>query len=406
MNFPNLRPKIYLVALMAATGSLTSIQGAAAPESLRPIPALQGSSLPMDVIWHEHSIALIATREPVATEIVGPALDHAQDVFIRHFGPPAEGRGLLYDRALIDHRPGGAAITHSWTLPWGLDDMRKMEPSASRGDMPFDQDMAQKFLKISQDPDALDAFLLEEAERQMPGVVAELDDAGKKQLLENMRAGFRKRETELRAQAEQVLAGDGIEPGETNGAIHADLQQAVGHLAHEIGHKLFIATIWGSNRSGQYGGDAPDWLDEAAAILMETESLAQVRREQFIASVNNKELIPLSQYLLMTHPALERSLVKPRDAATAPERSVSIHTRHLQGQDAQALTIFYAQTRGFVDYLLARTGEDRVFLDIAEHLKAGGSMAAWLRDGPTARRAALPQTLEGLDADFRAWARG
>lgn len=56
------------------------------------------------------------------------------------------------------------------------------------------------------------------------------------------------------------------------------------------------------------------------------------------------------------------------------------------------------------DYLLQRTGDDRVFLDIARHLSAGEDMRRWLNAGRVAREANLPCTLDGLDADFADWA--
>ena len=78
-------------------------------------------------------------------------------------------------------------------------------------------------------------------------------------------------------------------------------------LSHELGHKWFINRYPHSDMvqtAHAYGGWAPDWLDEAAAIAMESDNGKQRRRLRF----NNLEpdaRIPLPEFLTMVHPAAQ-----------------------------------------------------------------------------------------------------
>ena len=67
-------------------------------------------------------------------------------------------------------------------------------------------------------------------------------------------------------------------------SLETRLARDAGVLPHEIGHGWYVELFWPGavqDRSGHYGGPGPDWLDETAAILMETEAFAADRRRQF-----------------------------------------------------------------------------------------------------------------------------
>ena len=49
-------------------------------------------------------------------------------------------------------------------------------------------------------------------------------------------------------------------------------------LPHEIGHVLFIRYLAPESGSDQYGGGAPDWLDEMAAMAFEDAVGVAIRR--------------------------------------------------------------------------------------------------------------------------------
>lgn len=76
-------------------------------------------------------------------------------------------------------------------------------------------------------------------------------------------------------------------------------------LRHELLHQFFIRLLW-HNDGGpkQYGGGAPDWLDEAAAITGEPPYLVRSRRARFIKMLQSGAVIPMSRFLHMEHPAM------------------------------------------------------------------------------------------------------
>lgn len=72
-------------------------------------------------------------------------------------------------------------------------------------------------------------------------------------------------------------------------------------IRHEVAHLLFLNGVWPSTRgrSTRYGGDAPDWLDEAAAVAAESEGLTDARRAAFRKAARASQLIPLGQVSVM-----------------------------------------------------------------------------------------------------------
>lgn len=176
-------------------------------------------------------------------------------------------------------------------------------------------------------------------------------------------------------------------------------------LRHELGHLFFMTCIWPNTRGYQYGGDAPDWLDEAAAVLMETPVYKRQRRSRFGDMDSAGRLIPLADYLTMIHPFFNspamRDLLLSRQGMDKPERRIFF--AELSPETHTLEIDFYAQTRGFIDFLLEITGDDRVFLEIAQFLKAGGTMDGWLAESATARAAGLGGSVEVLERRWRDW---
>lgn len=82
-------------------------------------------------------------------------------------------------------------------------------------------------------------------------------------------------------------------------------------LRHEIGHDLFVRYLVPNTQSGQYGGDAPDWLDEMAAIAFEGTEQKTGRRRVVSILAEASKLMPLSKFLVMTHLELENSSPPP-----------------------------------------------------------------------------------------------
>lgn len=185
-----------------------------------------------------------------------------------------------------------------------------------------------------------------------------------------------------------------------------------GALRHEIGHLLLIAGFWPDALSGSaadggrhYGGPGPDWLDEVAAVLLEDPGLVGIRRAAFREARDRAALPPLEQFLGGDHPLRAWALDQSAGTAAASTGGGSEGlVRVVGGEEARALADrgghFYAQARGFADFLQARGGE-AVFGVIASALAGGQAFEAWLADsGPDH---GLPASLNALQDRWEDW---
>lgn len=162
-------------------------------------------------------------------------------------------------------------------------------------------------------------------------------------------------------------------------------------LPHEIGHALFIRYLVPKTRVDEYGGDAPDWLDEMAALAFEDAAGVRLRRRDTRRHAERGALIPLSRLLSMPHPEWSaRSIAPgpPTESATHQPRSV----------DTPA---FYATVRALFDFLIDRTGNEQVIRLLAEQVRAVVPLDQWLL--AHAVRGGVPQGLAGLDTEIRAF---
>ncbi len=160
-------------------------------------------------------------------------------------------------------------------------------------------------------------------------------------------------------------------------------------LRHEIGHDLFIRYLVPSTRSGQYGGDAPDWLDEMAAVVFEGEALRASRRRAAVRYLRAESLIPLQRFLTMTHPEMEAGSIPPSsDQHATVFDAVSEETPK-----------FYAMAWAFYDFLVSRTGNVAIIAELAAALRNGENLERWL----LARTGHRGNSVEALSAEFLAW---
>ena len=180
-----------------------------------------------------------------------------------------------------------------------------------------------------------------------------------------------------------------------------------GAFTHELGHMWFIAAFKpeGTEAGGGhgYGGWAPDWLDETAAVLLENEALTASRRKAF-KTMPPEDFYPLEKFLTMEHPALKSAqALKEKFGSKTEGGSRAII---LTGEEGEAFlkaagdsnpANFYTQVRGFADYVITATGDEQIFAKLARHLSGGGTMEDWLSqtDG-------LANTLENLTEDWNA----
>lgn len=215
---------------------------------------------------------------------------------------------------------------------------------------------------------------------------------------------------DVEAQVEKAIASQAEQLGDY-GADNSERAT----VPHELGHGWFTETFWPGfhvDGRGHYGGPGPDWLDETAAVLMESGDSAEVRRGVFVTVYRGKgtgmlagfpaaKLIDLPAFLTMIHPAAGQNQAEAEEARQTGRPIIKI----MAGAEAQKLgaaaPLFYSQSRVFADYLLDRTGDPKVFADIATAFGRNETMDAWLaREG---RARGLPATVSGLDKDWRAW---
>jgi hypothetical protein len=158
-------------------------------------------------------------------------------------------------------------------------------------------------------------------------------------------------------------------------------------LPHEICHALFIRFIFPRSDVDEYGGAAPDWLDEMAAIACEDANGVRMRRSETRRHAERSELIPMHRFLSMPHPEWSaRQKAPDATAAMPPKQPGSVET-----------PAFYATVRALFDFLLDRTGNVGIIRVLADQVRAGVPVEKWL----LAHVARHPeQGLAGLDAEI------
>lgn len=181
-----------------------------------------------------------------------------------------------------------------------------------------------------------------------------------------------------------------------------------GVISHELGHSWYAAAFWrdsGSAGDG-YATAAPDWLDEAAAVLMEGDELGGNRRTLFSAGwaalTPENRAAPgaigdLTHFLQRPHPELTRETPASDSTAAGPAR-VTVRS----GPNAKEA--YYNQVRVFTDYLIVRTGDEAIFAEVSRALADGMDFETWL--GSQTRYPSLPRTVPDLQADWASWIDG
>jgi hypothetical protein len=193
-------------------------------------------------------------------------------------------------------------------------------------------------------------------------------------------------------------------------------------VSHELGHLWFTSTFWPDAQGSaegvrpHYGGPGPDWLDEAAAIQMEDEATATLRRGQFrslmrgetVASIGAVDgraiLINATGLLSREHPGLE-SLVgnATRASAMANGGIVVSYSPAVGGPQPDAqVSIFYLHTQVFTEYLVEKSGTTDILSRITLAIARGQTFEAWLANDGAAL--GLAGTVAGLQSDWAGYA--
>lgn len=161
--------------------------------------------------------------------------------------------------------------------------------------------------------------------------------------------------------------------------------------AHELGHNL-LESFWNGKPPpvpaprARYGTLAPDWLDEVAAILMESEESLENRRRFLPDLHKGGKMVPLRIYLGMPHPVGGVSEPAAAGAGGGPQ------VGPLE---------YYSQSLGFAEFLAETSGRPRIFEAIARKLSDGSTFEQWL--AAEGRDYNLAADLDSLNRMWEAW---
>lgn len=190
-------------------------------------------------------------------------------------------------------------------------------------------------------------------------------------------------------------------------------------IAHELGHFWFIDVYdWPEHADGSqraYGAAAaPDWLDETAAVSLESDALTAERREALCQFLPEDPAAEHRRFFAVDHPLINaaRRAGEAADTAEAAAREAAGEDAAGAGERAPRILVldssafdvadeslsnvgyYYALARNLVDWAEAEADGIALFAALAETLSAGGSVDAFLD-----ARSREP----GFPADLDAW---
>lgn len=325
--------------------------------------------------WFATEWGVIATSDPATIPTILEEQLAAERALAAQFDV-AGLRGAVVDASLAEkYDQIKAAFDLDWVMPWSFD-----------------------LFDVSLEPD--------------PAGPSDSQKASiREQIIEQLSVGGRTPEpARIEAVYQQALKQYAEQTADRGTASQPD--QTVKPLRHEIAHKLFMSAVWPPvEGKPAYGGGAPDWLDEVAAILAEDEVLTGARRKQARDLAAAGDLIPLERFFSMQHPAYEGALEMVRRFKETSGDTSSSGVYSFSSEDFEAAGIdldadagkFYAQARGFIDYLDNRASDPRSLSLITKSLMTGSSLEDVLVDHK--QDLGLPSTVSALEADFFTWLR-
>ncbi|HEV7352721.1 MAG TPA: hypothetical protein VGN74_06290 [Brevundimonas sp.] len=187
------------------------------------------------------------------------------------------------------------------------------------------------------------------------------------------------------------------------GAVEALTERQGGVISHELAHLWYIDAYWRGSRLqwDGYGSPAPDWVDEAAAILSEPAPMAAELRERFFASwaaASPEDRVAAGGIahlpgLLSARRSGHRA-APDASAAGGNAEQAGVTVRLAPGNPVSQPS----QIRLLADYLMEATGDPYVFARITEGLVGGATFEQWLAD-----QSAYPQLPRNVDELQRRW---
>ncbi|GAA0384689.1 hypothetical protein GCM10009093_09530 [Brevundimonas terrae] len=235
------------------------------------------------------------------------------------------------------------------------------------------------------------------------------------------------------AQTREFAAGMNMSAEQTEQVIARALSQLptpeslaaidAGMMPHELGHLWTHQAFWSASDHAQdentprhYGSPAPDWLDEAAGILLEDAPTANQRRAHFktlmaggfVPAVGANDgapfLLDLEGLLSRQHPGLDRAapaLVQARQSGGVAV-SFTPASQTASGPPNGKETLFYIQIRAFADFLIQTSGRPTIIADITKAISQGQTFENWLATQGPAHN--LPASIPALQQAWAAYA--
>ncbi|MGO3127898.1 MAG: hypothetical protein ACTIJY_07495 [Luteimonas sp.] len=208
----------------------------------------------------------------------------------------------------------------------------------------------------------------------------------------------------MRTMTERAMRQAGMERSRIRQALaRADAQEAI-TLRHEAGHAMYAAMFWPDavgSLEQRYGTPAPDWLDEAVAISMETPESQARHLAAFVdvAKQRRREIPGFTEFLGAEHPV--RSAALARALSRGPRSDSGVQMMVTSASGFEGLETFYGQSLLTGLFLAETSGDPRILAPISIAIAEGLDFGAWLaRDGAGHN---LPQTLEALEPLWNEW---
>lgn len=184
--------------------------------------------------------------------------------------------------------------------------------------------------------------------------------------------------------------------------------QLTGALGHELCHLHLIEAFDlrrdANSRQSRYGGRAPDWLDEAAAVLCETDELIQSREELLWDLAASDQLEPLHHFLESEHPLIQSTQALRGSGQLQTGVTVlsgDAARQLLETADANNPAAFYAQSLGVARFLLDASGKPNVLGELAQSYADDVDFQSFLANRPDGCR--LGRDLSALEAQWQSW---
>lgn len=182
------------------------------------------------------------------------------------------------------------------------------------------------------------------------------------------------------------------------GAQHVDM------LRHELGHAQYHAAFWpeASPSPDAYGTPAPDWLDEASAVLMEDSAGRAARERHFFEAwrQSSPAIRPLAEFLTMAHPvtAQQRALMQAQGGA---QTASGVQVMTMRGADAGPAGMFYSQSLLFAEFLIDASPERHILGTISAAAARGVDFTDWL--AVSGAQHGLPTDVGALQTAWEIW---